>query len=361
MSADSNELLTVELNEPASAGAQAESATNAEFDLERTLAELDHCERTLPRDAILAAREHREEITPRLIEAIRSATAQAREGHPPKGSLHIFSLYLLAEFKAREALPAILETIALPQGLLNELWGDCLHEDLSRMLAVLGNGDVELVQSLIRNRDLDMYVRWKAVDMYPLLVRDGIIDRAAAVELLTQNLRDAIAGADDDITGPLICTLCDLGAAPALPEIEEVYRRGLIDDSIITLRNVQNDIAAGDAQVAQAHKRLEPTAIDDVIAELEGWAWFAEDDDDSELYDEDQGEDIKVWREQWQQRRLDAVLGNQTPMDSTWQPILPLPEDEPRPVESRATRVGRNDPCPCRSGKKYKKCCGGRH
>ncbi|WP_342211655.1 SEC-C metal-binding domain-containing protein [Neomesorhizobium albiziae] len=24
-----------------------------------------------------------------------------------------------------------------------------------------------------------------------------------------------------------------------------------------------------------------------------------------------------------------------------------------------ATRIGRNDPCPCGSGKKFKKCCGG--
>lgn len=27
-------------------------------------------------------------------------------------------------------------------------------------------------------------------------------------------------------------------------------------------------------------------------------------------------------------------------------------------VERRLPKVGRNDPCPCRSGKKYKKCCG---
>lgn len=25
---------------------------------------------------------------------------------------------------------------------------------------------------------------------------------------------------------------------------------------------------------------------------------------------------------------------------------------------SRAAKVGRNDPCPCGSGKKFKKCCG---
>jgi uncharacterized protein len=30
----------------------------------------------------------------------------------------------------------------------------------------------------------------------------------------------------------------------------------------------------------------------------------------------------------------------------------------PQPYRRQATKVGRNDPCPCGSGKKYKKCCG---
>ncbi len=31
---------------------------------------------------------------------------------------------------------------------------------------------------------------------------------------------------------------------------------------------------------------------------------------------------------------------------------------KPEPIRNREKRVGRNDPCPCGSGKKYKKCCG---
>jgi len=31
---------------------------------------------------------------------------------------------------------------------------------------------------------------------------------------------------------------------------------------------------------------------------------------------------------------------------------------KPAPIQSNEPRVGRNDPCPCGSGKKYKKCCG---
>jgi preprotein translocase subunit SecA len=30
----------------------------------------------------------------------------------------------------------------------------------------------------------------------------------------------------------------------------------------------------------------------------------------------------------------------------------------PEPQRRKTKKVGRNDPCPCGSGKKYKKCCG---
>ncbi len=33
-------------------------------------------------------------------------------------------------------------------------------------------------------------------------------------------------------------------------------------------------------------------------------------------------------------------------------------QDDPRTVTVPRKKVGRNDPCPCGSGKKYKKCCG---
>jgi uncharacterized protein YecA (UPF0149 family) len=30
---------------------------------------------------------------------------------------------------------------------------------------------------------------------------------------------------------------------------------------------------------------------------------------------------------------------------------------KPKPIKRPGSRIGRNDPCPCGSGKKYKKCC----
>ena len=38
-------------------------------------------------------------------------------------------------------------------------------------------------------------------------------------------------------------------------------------------------------------------------------------------------------------------------------PVEPQSEEKKQPVKAHA-KVGRNDPCPCGSGLKYKKCCG---
>jgi len=32
--------------------------------------------------------------------------------------------------------------------------------------------------------------------------------------------------------------------------------------------------------------------------------------------------------------------------------------EEPVTEHDKSKKIGRNDPCPCGSGKKYKKCCG---
>lgn len=40
------------------------------------------------------------------------------------------------------------------------------------------------------------------------------------------------------------------------------------------------------------------------------------------------------------------------------EPVNVVQSDEPRKPVERAMKVGRNEPCPCGSGKKYKRCCG---
>ena len=53
------------------------------------------------------------------------------------------------------------------------------------------------------------------------------------------------------------------------------------------------------------------------------------------------------------ERWMNAVAPAVIAINAAWRPAA-----APAPGRRAAPKVGRNDPCPCGSGKKYKKCCG---
>ena len=55
--------------------------------------------------------------------------------------------------------------------------------------------------------------------------------------------------------------------------------------------------------------------------------------------------------------RLSSTERTQTIKIARSNPMNIAPTQKPSPVRAQK-KVGRNDPCPCGSGKKYKKCCG---
>ena len=69
----------------------------------------------------------------------------------------------------------------------------------------------------------------------------------------------------------------------------------------------------------------------------------------NEQTEDTQGIAMKRGRQQalQQQQSVDDMATNTSEADM-----------KPRPVVRVGKKVGRNDPCPCGSGKKYKKCCG---
>jgi len=99
----------------------------------------------------------------------------------------------------------------------------------------------------------------------------------------------------------------DLYPEEVFEEIQHAFRDGLVDDSFIDLAYIEDELARGKAMVLAKLHSHRYQRLQDTIAELEGWASF--------------------------------------------QPAAPTP-----PATTR--KVGRNEPCPYGSGKKYKKCHG---
>lgn len=304
---------------------------NPEAILDHIIRDLDAATTKLPEEAIRNARKHYDRIIPRLIQAIQVATVRAASGDVPEGKAHFFALFLLTEFGAKESLPAILEAISLPGELPFDLFGDAVTEILPRVFAALACDAPELLDALIGNRSLNEYVRAAAADTYLFFVRDGRLTRDEAVERLRDHLRDAISNGDSDVAEFLVNALLDLSALEAMNEIREAFRLELVDELMVDITDVDRSLSAGDSEFQKRLEFCRPTGIQDTVDELKGWHTFADDPElTSAIHD-------KSWE-------ADPGTGNVPRWHGT--------------IRNTQPRVGRNDPCPCGSGKKFKKCCG---
>ena len=218
-------------------------------ELDRIVAALDAGVKKLPVAAIREAREHRDLMVSRLIEVLREATAAARAGDVPEGNAHFFAIFLLTEFRAEEALPAMIEAFSLPGELPFDLFGDAVTSTLARILAVFASDHLEVIEGLIGDRSLNEYVRWEAAQTFLYLVRDGRMSREDAVRRLQQHLREAIDREDEPVIGELISELVSFAPKEALEDITEAYRRGLVDTGLVNMDSVERSIAEGEGRV----------------------------------------------------------------------------------------------------------------
>lgn len=225
----------------------AKTCDDLDTTLDRIMRELDAAARELPEDAIREAQKHRDQIVPRLIQSIRAATASAASGVKPEGNAHFFALFLLQEFRAAEALPAILEAISLPGELPFDLFGDAITESLASVLAALEGDTPKVLDALIQNRALNEYVRWEAAETYWYAVAEGRLSRDSAVEHLRNHLREAIVNQDTSIISFLVETLLSFSSREALDDIREAFRLDLVDETLVDLEDVEARVAAGDS------------------------------------------------------------------------------------------------------------------
>jgi hypothetical protein len=247
-----------------------ESFLEGDADLDKIVLNLDTAGRELPVEAIREARRHRDAMVLKLIEVLQEASAEARSGEKGEGQAPFFALFLLTEFQANEALPAILKAVSLPGELPFDLFGDAITSVLARVLAALAGDRLDVLDQLIRDQGLNEYVRWEGAQAHLLLVRDGRLPRLEAVQRLQQHLREAIQNDDYHIAGPLVSQLTRLAPKEAYEDIAAAYRQGLVETILVTLEDVEKNIAEGEAGFLRWQARCEPTGIVWKIAEVVG-------------------------------------------------------------------------------------------
>jgi hypothetical protein len=260
--------------------------------------------------------------------------AQHEDLDVPSGRLLFRGIHILGGRRLAAAYRPLVAFLSGPQDRVETLLGDAVTENLSQILAGLFDGDEQPLRELVADASVDPFVREAALRALAFLAFDSRIDRATFEAFLRHFGEDKLAAADDDVMWHAWMTaVAVLGLTKLEPRVRKAFADGRIpphwcdEDDFVALLNAA-------IERPNDHARLEGESmgyIDDVIEALEK---FATGDDDFGDTGDDFGADSDELEDL--RERLATTLPTQNPY----------------------RHVGRNDPCPCGSGKKFKKCCG---
>jgi len=292
------------------------------------LKELEPYTGRFPMDAMRAAVEQREAITPELLRVLETvATDPVKHAERGDYMLHLFALYLLAQFREKRAYPHIVKMFSAPGETSYDLVGDTVTEGLSQILASVYDGNPSALHGLVESDAVNEFVRSAALDAFLVLEHTGQMPRAEVVEYFRSLFQGKLQRIHSYAWDGLVCAVADLPAPELLEEVRQAYAVGLVDDSVADLEGIERDMAA-----PKPWRRDRQHLITDAIAEMERWACFHPE-------------------ESWPTEPVESEIPLPSPVHA------PTTYVAPKPLV-RAPKIGRNEPCPCGSGKKFKKCCG---
>ncbi len=307
----------------------------------------DQCDFAPYEAALRAAADQREALIPQLIAALDRVSADPAhylERH--EDCLHLFAIYLLAQFREPRALDAFLRFFSLPGEQSLDLTGDLVTENGAAVLASVCGGDPAPLLRLAHDEAVNEFVRGAAIDGLLVQAGWGERPRATVIEDLRCLFSTLPKPGDGYVWAALVSGVLDFDALELLPEVRAAYAGGWVDDTVIGLDDIDPTILRGPERFPrpsgpELFRRFcaRNTPID-AVAECSSWQCFRDKPAEARYWDGLEVDDAD---------RPDDALG------------LPLGERSylPRPVPFLAPpKVGRNEPCPCGSGKKFKKCCG---
>lgn len=279
----------------------------------------------LPREAIRAASERRAEMVPLFIAEIETYI-DATPAERPAGDSLFLIFHLLGEWRETSAYPALARLLAMPEDDVETVLGDATTETSQRVMAAVFDGDPKPLCDIIRAPDASEYIRARMCEVLAALVWLGKLDRDAAADFLRECFSEMQPQDTNFVWHGWQMAIVMLGLTELTPMVEEAFKRKFIGTDVCAFEDFQSDmeqaLAAPGLATWEHNGPYEP--LSDTIEELSKWHGFSEEG-----------------RREREQDKLD------------WESMLPGGE----PAINPHRNVGRNDPCPCGSGKKFKKCC----
>ncbi len=277
-------------------------------------------------DVVLANRDF---FQPYLKKALAHRASIACVPESPIDPTDCNAIFLLTELGDTSIIPDLLKCLRMSEEDLRLVYADSLTEHMWLPFAKLGCHYLEDLWDFVTDSSVYLFARHAIIDGIVAMHHFHSEHRAATVMFVERLLTRDDCFAIDHLAS-ILCDCADSGLTE-LTDRAEAFASTMEDD--------------------QEHSMMMATA-DDVLRALEHGP--------RKDFISRRPQDVYAVNQQWQrwdeQKKARKKKNNalETLNDEDEGIIFP----DANPTKSQKTTIGRNDPCPCGSGKKYKKCHG---
>jgi hypothetical protein len=216
--------------------------------------------------------------------------------------------------------------LRLPRRDVDRIFGDGITTTSHRVMAAVFDGDPEPLYEIILDQKAEEFIRAGMCEALAMVTLRGELDRAVAGRFLRDAFMELQPQRQNYVWVGWQSVIAMLGMSDLKPLVKKAFDRGFIDNHVLGFDHFEKDLRRGIEHAGEPWRPddCDCTLFGDTVEELSGWYCF------TEQYRADQ--------EKWErQARADHARTQR--------------------LENPFNGIGRNDPCPCGSGKKFKKCC----
>ncbi len=297
-------------------------------------------------EAVAACTADPDAVAPDLL----ALAEQAADGTLPESAQNacFVGLHILAWARDRRLFDPLLRLLLRPDEEVSDLLGDARGNGLARFIVGCFDGNAAALFALIRNPEISAFTRSSLWGAATFLTWQGRID-ATALRGLIESYDEARPVPDEDdawLSWSVAVEL--LGWADLKDRVERAYADDRIPQYISEVTYFRERLAAALA-APDDPKRFEAEHLGDPKEPGKALALY------HRVAKEEQDRAARAQRSPAGNDGRDSGNGGLEPSAhvSSARPTL-----YGTPFVRETPKIGRNDPCPCGSGKKYKRCCG---
>ena len=297
------------------------------MDVDSALKAFEDAGHDLPVDAIRWTIDNWDTVGDEMVEEVqRCARRQGATGLPAS----VFFISHIAAEVGDTRVHEPLCRIAHDAEVMETIFGEAADDNFTGVLISTWDGSLEPLEALIEDASADEFIRGCALDALAYLAASGRTPFDEAETYLRRLHGKVLRRSVNFIWYAWTEAVSMLRLQSLRAEADEAYERGWVDPVISDPEDFHEEFRKNldDPDPLGGFVRAKIGPFVDTVGELSTWYWYSEE-----------------------AKADEAKRIGQDPFGSLHDQRLKSPAINP------FKSVGRNDPCPCGSGKKFKKCC----